>query len=91
MYGRKVLWTLHFAPRTSATCLVVVARVDVARHAEVGDLDDEPVVDETVAGRQVAVDEVPRGEVLHPVGDLDSDVDEVRLQQREEKRRTYLG
>jgi len=40
------------------THLEVVAAVEVTGHAEVADLDGKPLTDETVACRQVSVDEM---------------------------------
>jgi len=61
------------------THLVVIARVDVASHSEVRDLDDESGVDETVPSRQVSMDEVTRGEVFHSVRNLRRYGDQVGL------------
>ncbi len=52
----KTIWYLN---------AVVVARVDVAREAEIGDLHRQVVADEAVARRQVAVNVVVRRQVLH--------------------------
>ena len=59
--------------------LVVVAGVDVARHAEVRDLHDEFGADEAVPRRQVAMHEVLWRQIEHPVSDLRRDVYQVRL------------
>ena len=64
----------------STTHLVIVARVHVPCHSEVGYLDDESGVDETISGGQVAVHEVFRSEVFHAVRNLSGNVHEVVLQ-----------
>jgi len=58
---------------------VVVARVDVATHSEVGDFHAEIVTDQAVATGQIAVDEVLRREVSHSVGDLLGDAMQIFL------------
>jgi len=49
---------------------IVVPAVQVAAHAEVGDLDGAAAAHQAVAGGQVPVHEVQRRQVLHARGDL---------------------
>lgn len=53
---------------------VIVGAVDVAGHAKVPDLHHQAVADQAVAGGQVPVDKVQRGQVHHPGGDLGGDL-----------------
>lgn len=80
--------------KMAAECLkgthpVVICAVDVSGHAKVPDLDHEVLTDQAVAGCQVPVDEVQRGQVDHPRGDLGRDVE--HLWQRELPQRRQLG
>ena len=49
--------------------------MDLVRQPEVGDLDAAEVVHEAVPGRQVAVNELPLGQVDHAGADLLRDGD----------------
>lgn len=59
---------------SAATHPVVIGAVDVSGHAKVSDLDHQALSHQTVAGCQVAVDEVQGRQVHHARGDLGSNV-----------------
>lgn len=67
--------------RFLATHPIVVCAVDVSGHAEVSDLHHQALAHQTVAGCQVAVDEVQRRQVDHARGDLGGDVQHLRQRQ----------
>lgn len=53
---------------------VIVVGVDIPRHAEVGDLDDQATAHQAVPCGQVTMNEPLGGQVAHPTGDLHADV-----------------
>ena len=59
--------------------LVIVASVDVSRHAEVCNFYGKVRGHETISCGQVSVDEVLAAEVRHSRGDFDSHAQESRL------------
>lgn len=62
----------------AATHPIVICAVDVSGHAKVSDLDHQALPHQTVAGCQVAVDEVQGRQVDHARGDLGGDVQHLR-------------
>lgn len=51
---------------------VVVPLVNVSSQSEIADLHREVLVDQTVSGGEVTVNELLRSEVSHAIGDLDT-------------------
>jgi hypothetical protein len=69
---------LYSERQSSIFYLVVIASVDVTAHSEIGDFDGQTAASgsfthQTIAARQVAMDEVLRREIGHPVCDLGRD------------------
>lgn len=53
---------------------VVITAVDVPGHAEISNLDQKAVANQAIAGCEISVDKVLRGQVDHAGGNLGSDV-----------------
>ena len=68
----------------AALLAVVLGLVDVARHPEVADLDDDAAGDHAVPGGQVAVHDLLDAEVAHPVRDVQRHLQHVRQRGRGE-------
>ena len=60
---------------------VIVVTVDIPGQTKVGDFHDEPLGDQDVPGGEVAVDALLAAQVLHALGDLAGEADELLLRE----------